>query len=265
MPTMRVFRGRRKVRSETFQNLFTVLREIEGERALFWVADRKPELGEGTFLIRISGGDKEGFEIASVGTDWQLSLDSVRMDPGSYTGVDVSGRTMELAHEDYRFVCSFTPAEGKDGSGLEDAPPYREFFPLLESGPATMHAYQGGKEVETRDFWGQFCILLTGEGELHWLADNDQAPPGGGQTCIWIIGGGTAEREIKSVGPDWLLTIDGVAMDRGIYLDVYVSGKTVELERDNYRFVFSFASFEGERVLRSEDEPPYIFAPVSRR
>jgi hypothetical protein len=262
MLTMQIHRTCGRAESIEFQDLFSILSEMEDSRKLFWVVDREPRLGEGAFLIQVRRDASGSYEIDTVGTDWVLTLDDAVMAPGIYIGVDVSGKTMELEHEEYRFVCSFPSSERRE-SHLEALPPYKQFFPLLESGPVTMYIYQSGKEIEAREFWGQFYIVRNKEGELHWLADNDQAPPSGGGACIWIIGGGTAEREIKSVGPDWQLTINGVVMERGIYFDVYVSGKTVELEHGEYRFVCSFPPFGGGRVLRSEDAPPYVFIPVS--
>lgn len=264
MPTMRIYRARRKVESIDFQNRFTILSEIQGERDLFWVAEGEPALGDGAFRIQIRKDANGDYEIDSVGTDWQLILDNVAMDTGIYVGVSVAGRTVELRQGVYRFVCSFPPSSGKRRPRLKDTPPYKQFFPLLDSATVTMHIYKAGRRIDLTEFVGQFYIGRNKEGGLYWSADNEQLSLGGGEIQIWIIGGGTTEREIKSVGPDWQLTIDGIVMDRGIYFDVYVSGKTIELEYSDYRFVCSFPPFGGRRVLRSEDAPPYVFVPVSK-
>lgn len=124
-----------------------------------------------------------------------------------------------------------------------------------------MQVYKSGEQIAEKVFEGQFSIVEK-DGELHWLADDDPGP-GRGQVLIWVVGGGEWEHEVKSVGPDWRLTVDGTPMARGIYLDLYVSGKTVELARGNYRFVCVFPPHAGEKIVRSEVDRPFIFVPAS--
>lgn len=263
MPTMHIYQAGRKVESREFLEQFTILREISSDDKLFWVIEREPKLGEGAFVITIRKKSQAKYEIDSIPTDWQLTLDDTVMAPGVYFDVNVSGRLVELEHGDYRFVCSFPRPENECEFCSKDDPPYREFLPLPKSEmvPLTMHIYKAGKRIEAKEFLGQFSIVRNKKGELYWLADDEWGPGGGGVVCIWIVGGGVIERKIKCVPLDWQLTIDDVAMEHGAYLEVYVSGKTVELKSGDHCFVCSFPPFEG-KILRSEDAPPYIFIPA---
>lgn len=105
--------------------------------------------------------------------------------------------------------------------------------------------YQLGKKIGTKDFRGAFYVIKEIDSdELRWEADEEGAASGGGVIHIWVqtlSTTGIVQRQISFVRPDWQLIIDGTAMEHKFYQYVDVTGKTVELQYNDYRFVCSLA------------------------
>ena len=123
MPTMHVYRAGRTIASKKFQNNFWISKEITGDE-LFWEADGEQHLPKGgVFQVWILGASSAP-KITFVAPDWQVIIDGVALEQGPYDDhIGINGKTVELQHNDYRFVCSF-PAI------ILDAPP---FSGLLQS------------------------------------------------------------------------------------------------------------------------------------
>lgn len=105
--------------------------------------------------------------------------------------------------------------------------------------------YKAGKRIGSKEFRAQFYIIEERErGRLRWESDEEQGlSKKGGVVEIWIITLSfipVVKREISFVTPEWQLTIDGTAMERGFYHHVDVGGKVVELRYMDYRFVIPF-------------------------
>jgi hypothetical protein len=102
--------------------------------------------------------------------------------------------------------------------------------------------YKAGKRIGSKEFRAQFYIIEERErGKLRWESDEEQGlSKKGGVVEIWIITrtcDSVTKQEIAFVKPEWQLTIDGTAMERGFYHHVDVGGKVVELQYMDYRFV----------------------------
>jgi hypothetical protein len=110
---MHIYRAGRKIVSKEFQNKFWISKEITGDE-LFWEADEEQHLPKGgIFQIWILGASSTPM-IAFVAPDWQVIIDGVALEQGPYDDhIGINGKTVELRHNDYRFVCSFPTIEGK--------------------------------------------------------------------------------------------------------------------------------------------------------
>jgi len=109
----------------------------------------------------------------------------------------------------------------------------------------TIHIYQTRGKVASREFRNSFYIVKEiGKNKLFWEADEEQGSSGrGGKIHIWIQRASYAPL-ISFVRPDWRLIIDGIVMDQGLYTEVDVEGKTIELQYNDYRFVCAFPTIE---------------------
>lgn len=138
----------------------------------------------------------------------------------------------------------------------------------------TIDIYKDNTKIETKSFEDEFYIMQNDNG-LWWETGAEQEERAtargkklkelvrkfkGGTIVIWIrVRPAPYPADIKSIGPDWRLTIDGVVMESGIHSNLYVSGKTIELENGGYRFVCSFPpSQKGPKSMSQ----PYDFTPV---
>ena len=131
----------------------------------------------------------------------------------------------------------------------------------------TINIYKSGKKIDTKSFKKNFYILKDEQG-LYWETGEEQYEKAeiardnkelgktlrkGGVFEIWIRARlSLSPADIQLIKPDWQLIIDGIVMERGVYADVYVSGKTIELVHGEYRFVCSFPPFEGGSELIPE-------------
>jgi hypothetical protein len=97
--------------------------------------------------------------------------------------------------------------------------------------------------------------------ELYWIADNEPVPckgPSGLQ--VWIRGASIGG-EIHYVLPDWQLSVDGIVLPRGFYgVTIYVGGRNVELQYNDYRFVCSFPANKDRPPTKIEDLRPGFLA-----
>ena len=105
----------------------------------------------------------------------------------------------------------------------------------------TIHIYQDGKKIESKEFRDQFYIIKNIDNDrLYWETGEEQRLSArGGVIHIWIQNASSCPK-ISFVRTDWQLIIDGVALERNLYEQIDVSGKTIELRYRNYQFVCSF-------------------------
>lgn len=94
------------------------------------------------------------------------------------------------------------------------------------------------KVLTTKTFRNHLYIVQpVGGGELFWEADEEQGlTRRGGEIHIWITYAGPQEAKISFVRPDWRMILDGIPFEKGFYVEVDVSSKTVELEYEEYSF-----------------------------
>jgi hypothetical protein len=113
----------------------------------------------------------------------------------------------------------------------------------------TMRVYQNGVEIESKEFHFQLriCRATYERHRLFWEADYEEAEPGG-EIAIWIRRferKSAGERfDIGAILPTWRLTIDGVPQEQQLYSELEVTGKEIELQYGDYRFVCSFPPFK---------------------
>ena len=106
MPVVQVQRAGKLIESKPFRNSFYITLRPNG--VLVWESDEKQgrDRQGGVFHIWIRSGSSNP-NLAFVCPDWRLALDGNLMPPGFYQDVPLSGRTVELLYQDYRFVCAF--------------------------------------------------------------------------------------------------------------------------------------------------------------
>jgi hypothetical protein len=121
MPTMHIYRAKRKITSKEFQDFFYILRDIEKDE-LFWKVDKEQSPIEGPREIQIwISGASSGADIAYLLPNWQLIIDGVKLKKGYYRGhINVGGRDVELQCSDYRFICSFPASEDRPTTEISD-------------------------------------------------------------------------------------------------------------------------------------------------
>lgn len=107
MPTVHVYLAGKRIVSKEFCSNFYVIKDL-ARNELFWEADDEQgsSIRAGEIHVWIQRASLAP-QISFVRPDWQLVMDGVVMDQAFYTEVDVEGKTIELKHNDYRFVCSF--------------------------------------------------------------------------------------------------------------------------------------------------------------
>ena len=132
----------------------------------------------------------------------------------------------------------------------------------------TIDIYKDSLKVDTKKFITSFYILEDKQG-IFWETGREQevktrlAMAGSretrvGEIKIWLRAKGDIyPADIPFIGPDWQLVLNDMVMKQGIYLDIYVSGKKVELIYKPYRFVCVFPPFEGDSNL--EPKEPYKY------
>ncbi len=111
----------------------------------------------------------------------------------------------------------------------------------------TMRIYKNNTEIESIEFRLNFEILQASYSQrLFWQADYTQVEEGGG-IRIWIKAFGRPTDKSKNRGyiisfvlPEWRLLIDGVLQEQRLYDDMEVTGKEIELDYNEYRFVCWF-------------------------
>ncbi len=81
-------------------------------------------------------------------------------------------------------------------------------------------------------------ILEDSEGNLRWEADDDLRGKGIGIIRIWALREFESNYSIRFVLPTWTLIIDGVVYERKLYEDINLDGRRVELDFQEYRFIF---------------------------
>src|SRR4030095_15614055 len=88
----------------------------------------------------------------------------------------------------------------------------------------------------------EYYIVETSLGELFWF-EKEPDPPRGGSLRIWLQNriqpNGQDSFLLCYVLPSWQLIIDGVWLEKKFYEAIdNLSGKTLELRYEEYRFVF---------------------------
>jgi hypothetical protein len=105
--TIDIYWARKKIAFKNFIGNFYIVKDLETNE-LFWEADqeqRYPSTRIGEFQIWIQQANSAP-QISFVRPDWQLVIEGIVMERAFYTEVDIAEKTVELKHEDYRFVCS---------------------------------------------------------------------------------------------------------------------------------------------------------------
>lgn len=117
-----------------------------------------------------------------------------------------------------------------------------------------MQIQRTNKLVESKPFRASFYISLGLDGKLIWESDEEQGrSKQGGVFHIWIQSASSAPK-ISFVRPDWRFALDGNAMPQGFYVDVPLSGRTLELLYEDYCFV---CTFEGQPQGEIVDIQPF--------
>ena len=108
MPTFEIYQAGQRVASKQFRGNFYIVKELD--RTLSWEADEEQGMSKrgGVFQIWVQTLSLVPLkrQILFVRPDWKLSIDGVEMHQQYYEDVDVEGKTIELHHGDYKFVCS---------------------------------------------------------------------------------------------------------------------------------------------------------------
>lgn len=101
--------------------------------------------------------------------------------------------------------------------------------------------YDGKNIIGTEHFMRDFYIVESRSSEIYWQKDAE-IKSRGGVIQAWIQLADTSPR-IRGVLPSWQLFVDGVEQESGFHEEVdNLGGKTVELRRKEYRFVFYFVA-----------------------
>lgn len=109
MPTFEIYQAGRRVASKQFRGNFYIVKELDN--TLSWEADeeqgRSKKGGAFQIWVQTLSLAPPKRQILFVRPDWKLIIDGVEMDQQYYEAVDVEGKTIELHHGDYGFVCTF--------------------------------------------------------------------------------------------------------------------------------------------------------------
>jgi hypothetical protein len=108
----------------------------------------------------------------------------------------------------------------------------------------TITVYKADNKISHENIKQEYYIVESLLGDLLWF-EKEPDPPRSGAIKIWL------QNRIKSTGqdsfllcyvlPSWQVIIDGVWMEKKFYEDITkLSGKTLELRYEEYRFVFHF-------------------------
>ncbi len=106
MPTVEIIHHKTRVGVEGFKRNFYILQEHLSGGEIFWNADGKnPRPGVIMSWIQLADTNPR---IAGVLPDWQLVIDGVEQETKFYPEVEnLSGKVVELRHNDYRFIFTF--------------------------------------------------------------------------------------------------------------------------------------------------------------
>lgn len=260
MPNIDIDRSGIKIASKHFQKWFDIL--SNSSDGLFWLADRGSKKKAGLLWGRLwKNSQADKYQLDLVGGEWQLVIDGTPLQQAHYLNFDVTGKLVEIANNTYHFVCAM-PSQVN---------PYPRSSPvnLLYSNPAslaqlasmsvTVHIFKAEKKVDEQTFLGNFRILKKEMHDLYWESDKERDKT----EAIFIYSGTLGEYYIDTVLPEWQLTVNGIMMGRGLYSNIWILGKVIELEFNEYRFVIQFPYFEGQYPInyRVKDSPLLKFFP----
>lgn len=103
----------------------------------------------------------------------------------------------------------------------------------------TVRIYYKQELVKIETFRRNFYVLEdVASGEFYWSSDDQKAKAGILKTWIQL---GDTHPQIRGVLPEWQLFINGTKQASRFYDEVGdLDGKQVEMQYQNYRFVFHF-------------------------
>ncbi|MEM7347313.1 MAG: hypothetical protein AAF485_23995 [Chloroflexota bacterium] len=118
MPIMNVYLKDKELASEKFEHNFFV---VKNDYELFWGEENKLTTHKLTGSVLIWMRSISVWpEVSFVLSDWQLLLDGVDVSQIYQEGpIDIEGKTVDLRHNNYRFVCDIPKIQYEPGSRID--------------------------------------------------------------------------------------------------------------------------------------------------
>ncbi|MEM7334695.1 MAG: phosphatase domain-containing protein [Chloroflexota bacterium] len=117
------------------------------------------------------------------------------------------------------------------------------FIPQNENQMTSFQIFKDGKLQETRNIVNSCWLIWLSSGELTYEADGQAGKKGAGLFQARVVHDMNTDPKILDIGPDWLLTIDGIAQPKRFYEEVKgIKGKIVSLQFKNYECIFHFTN-----------------------